>query len=63
MHRIVLVVAALLFVDAATVAQTPVAPALFVPATDIGSALLQLVDKLVDAQGAFPRRSTFSVIW
>jgi mannose-6-phosphate isomerase-like protein (cupin superfamily) len=39
MHRIVLVVAALLFVETATVAQTPVAPALFVPATDIASAL------------------------
>jgi hypothetical protein len=31
--------------------------------TNIGSALLQLVDKLIDAQGAFPRRSTFSGIW
>jgi mannose-6-phosphate isomerase-like protein (cupin superfamily) len=45
MHRIVFLVAALLFVDAATVAQGPAAPALFVPATDIASALQRALAK------------------
>jgi len=39
MHRILFFVAALLFVQAASVAQTPAAPALHVAATDIASAL------------------------